>query len=216
MGAALIFIVPPHKIKKQAANKTSNAMPKYVDHQQRRQELIEQAALVIAKQGLEHATMKSISLAAGFSANLAAHYFANKDELLWHVQRFVGQRAARRFLQSADQSLPALIESVLPFCKETIVEWKVRSCFWSRAINDRQLAKAQDSIMRQVRADMTEVIESQQQAGAVKQNIDIALAVERLLNLANALGIQVLLEPKHYNQALCQRLIQAALADLMA
>jgi hypothetical protein len=70
--------------------------------------------------------------------------------------------------------------------------------------------------MRQVRADMTEVIESQQQAGAVKQNIDIALAVERLLNLANALGIQVLLEPKHYNQALCQRLIQAALADLMA
>lgn len=190
-------------------------MPKVVDHEQRRQELVEQAARVIAQQGLEHTTLKDVARAAGFSANLVAHYFDNKEDLLWHVQRFVGKRAARRFLESPDHSLYALVESVLPYSTDTEVEWKVRIFFWSRAINDPRLTAGQEELMRQVRRDMARVVRDQQGAGLVKQDIDIPIVVERLFNLANSLSTQILLEPAKYTRGFSRKLIRSALADLM-
>lgn len=190
-------------------------MPKIVDHEQRRQDLIESAAVVIAEQGLENTTMKDIAQAAGFSANLVAHYFANKDELLWNVQRFVGMRAAKRFLNSQDQSLYSLIESVLPYSTDTIVEWKVRTFFWSRAINDTAMIDNQEQLMRQVRLDMANVVRDQQVLGRVKKEIDIDVAVERLFVLANSISLQILLEPKKYTKRFSRKLIASALADLM-
>ena len=190
-------------------------MPKIVDHKQRRRDLIEKAAGVIAEQGLETTTMKDVAHAAGFSANLVAHYFDSKEDLLWHVQRFVGQRAARRFLNSRDHSLFSLVESVLPYSADTVVEWKVRTHFWSRAINDPGLTASQDDLMRQVRLDMAEVIREQQRTGQVRPDIDVAIAVERLLNLSNSLSIQVLLEPGKYTKTLSRKIVRAALADLV-
>jgi AcrR family transcriptional regulator len=188
-------------------------MPKVVDHEKRRQELIATAALVIAERGLERTTLKEVAHAAGFSANLIAHYFDSKNDLLWHVQRFAGKRAAKRFLNSSDHSLQHMIECVLPFTADTEVEWKIRMFFWSRAIYDPNLSGSQDDIMIRVRRDMAKIVREQQQDGRVHPDVDVAITTERLINLANSLSIQVLLEPKKYTRALTRKIIRSALAD---
>lgn len=190
-------------------------MPKIVDHDQRRQELIEEAALVIAERGLENTTLRDVAKSAGFSANLVAHYFKNKDDLLWHVHRFVGQRAARRFMTSSDHSLYSLVESVLPYTSDTIVQWKVTLFFWSRAINDPDLSTVQNELMPQIRSDIAGIIREQQDAGQVRPDIDIPIAVERLLNLTYSLSVRILMERNKYTKAFSRKLIRSSLSDLM-
>ena len=57
-------------------------MPKIVDHDQRRQELVEASLRIIARQGLAGATMRDIAAEAGFANGVIKSYFGSKSDLL--------------------------------------------------------------------------------------------------------------------------------------
>ena len=57
-------------------------MPKVVDIEQRRAELTEAAARLIARSGIESATMREVAAEAGWTTGALTHYFADKRELL--------------------------------------------------------------------------------------------------------------------------------------
>ena len=57
-------------------------MPRIVDVDQRRMELAAAAARVIARAGVDGASMREIANEAGWTTGTLVHYFANKHELL--------------------------------------------------------------------------------------------------------------------------------------
>ena len=57
-------------------------MPKIVDHEKRRAEIAETAANLIARGGLESATVREIANASGYSKGIVEHYFDGKSELI--------------------------------------------------------------------------------------------------------------------------------------
>src|SRR4051794_4185036 len=57
-------------------------MPKVVDHDQRRDEIVAAAGRVIARDGLERATVRRIAVEAGYSSGVLDHYFDGKDDIL--------------------------------------------------------------------------------------------------------------------------------------
>ena len=67
-------------------------MPKIVDHEQRRAEIAEALWRVVARQGLEGATIRAVAAEAGWSRGIVEHYFDNKDELLAFSCRLAGDR----------------------------------------------------------------------------------------------------------------------------
>ena len=71
-------------------------MPKVVDHDQRRRELLEATAAVIAAEGIEAATVRRIAREVGCTTGLVTHYFAEKDELVIGVLHQVHSASAER------------------------------------------------------------------------------------------------------------------------
>jgi AcrR family transcriptional regulator len=57
-------------------------MPKIVDHDVRRAEIAEALWRVVARDGLEGATIRSVAAEAGWSRGIVEHYFQDKEELL--------------------------------------------------------------------------------------------------------------------------------------
>ena len=57
-------------------------LPKIVDHEVRRQELVEAAWRVINRIGLERTTIREIATESGCSTGALAHYFRTKDDIL--------------------------------------------------------------------------------------------------------------------------------------
>ncbi len=82
----------------------------------RRDELMEAAITVVAKEGLQRATLSQIAVEAGMSTALVNHYFENKEELLEATMRRLSGRYRGEImaLMPADptpaQRLRAIIE----------------------------------------------------------------------------------------------------------
>ena len=71
-------------------------MPKIVDHDQRRQELVDASLRIIVRQGLGGATMRDIATEAGFANGVVKSYFGSKSDLLAATYLFVFKATNRR------------------------------------------------------------------------------------------------------------------------
>lgn len=67
-------------------------MPKIVDHDQRRSDLVEAAVDAIADLGLERATLREIARRAEATTGTISHYFRDKDELLVATLHHIAER----------------------------------------------------------------------------------------------------------------------------
>ncbi|MEJ2633332.1 MAG: transcriptional regulator BetI [Acidihalobacter sp.] len=70
-------------------------MPKVGMYAVRRRQLMEASVEVIARQGIEQATVVDIAQAAGLSPGLIRHYFGSKDDLLEATIRYLQKRLKR-------------------------------------------------------------------------------------------------------------------------
>ena len=114
-------------------------MPKIVDHQARRREIVEASWRVIAADGLAGVTMRKIADAAGCSTGRLTHYFANREEIVLAALRAVYHAARARLervgsgASPAPEKLIAFLEETLPLDRVRLLEWKVWIAFWSAA-----------------------------------------------------------------------------------
>ena len=88
-------------------------MPKVVNHDQRRAELVAATWEVVADEGVEGATLRRIAEVAGCTTGRVTHYFENKDQLLLTAFERVG-KAYLRFARDEPASYSAMFESGLP------------------------------------------------------------------------------------------------------
>jgi AcrR family transcriptional regulator len=71
-------------------------MPKIVDHDARRRELVRAAWRVVGRDGLDGLTTRAVAREAGWSTGVLAHYFDNREELLLAAFRLVFEEAMQR------------------------------------------------------------------------------------------------------------------------
>lgn len=106
-------------------------MPKLIDHDLRRRELVEASWQVIADEGLEAVTMRKVAAAAGCTTGRITHYFENREELLLAALRAVYSAAEERLVAAAKSDLPPAeklrlhLEEASPLDKKRLREWKV-------------------------------------------------------------------------------------------
>ena len=122
-------------------------MPKVVDIDQRRAELTDAAARLIARSGIESATMREVAAEAGLTTGALTHYFADKHELL--LTTFQASLSSRRSRRPADEAadpfdrLLASLEGALPLDDDRRRHWMVSIALCSQAAGDPELAAAQ-------------------------------------------------------------------------
>ncbi len=169
-------------------------MPKIVDHDERRLELVDATWRIIARLGIEGATMREIALEAGFANGALKPYFPTKDTLLEfafsHVFNRTNQRVAR--VTEGKSGLPALRAfclEVLPLDDERVNEARIVIPFWQRAINDPQKAEIHQQSMEEWLVAIRQYLAEARHAGDVRAAVDDATLASQLLNLL--LGAQI-------------------------
>lgn len=129
-------------------------MPKIVDHDERRLELVDATWRIIARLGIEGATMREIAIEAGFANGALKPYFPTKDVLLAFAFNHVFNRTNARVaaVTAGKSGLPALRDfcrEVLPLDDERINEARIVIPFWQKAVNDEEKAAIHRASMDQ-------------------------------------------------------------------
>jgi AcrR family transcriptional regulator len=168
-------------------------MPKIVDAEQRRLELAGAAARVIARAGIDNASMRDIAAEAGWTTGTLVHYFANKHELLdftlrASIERRSAQRSARSDLPPAD-ALRATLAGALPTDDDTRVHWIVTVALAGAAESDAALAATQREAYRNYRDYLIGLLV------AIPAIDDVQVEAERLIGLVDGIALQALFDP---------------------
>jgi len=191
-------------------------MPKIVDIEQRRTELTDAAGRVIARAGIEAATVREVAAEAGWTTGALTHYFADKRELLLLTfQASLSQRRARRpdrDTATSAERLRSSLEGVLPLDEDRRRHWMVTIACCSQAVGDQQLADAQRAAYREFRDHVASLV-----AAITSRDPDPERA-EQLIAIADGVAIQALFDadswPADRQLAQLESLLRAFGSDL--
>lgn len=175
-------------------------MPKVVDHEVRREELVRAAWRVIAARGIDEVTVREIAREAGYSSGVLAHYFENKDDLLVHALRMSHEQIYRRYEAEVEtpvkhDALHAVLMDNLPLDEQRDLETRIEMSFWARSLRNTSLSEIQDEEAEFLRNLIRGLVEGSQREGAVAADHDPDDIVEMLAGLIDGISLHALLYP---------------------
>lgn len=192
-------------------------MPKLVNADQRRSELADAAAHVIARDGIDGASLRSVAAEAGWTTGALVHYFANKRELLaFTLQSSLDRRRSRHAERSAVPAvaLRAVLFEALPTTAATRLHWIVTLAFTAQASADPDLATIQRDAYRSFRTTVTSLlcaIDSDPRTHATAEQ-----EAERLIALVDGIALQALFDPELWTPARQELSLEAGLPATIA
>jgi AcrR family transcriptional regulator len=194
-------------------------MPKIVDHDERRREVLSAARRVIVRDGIDAATTRAIAKEAGYSNGVLAHYFADKDEILLSALRQSHQRIRDRLTRKVEAAtgLAALRELLLdnlPLDAERTQESRLEVSFWSRSLASERLAEVQRAEADELRAAVRDLLAQARAAGELRTDDNLDDLTEHLLALVDGLSLHLLLYPGRLKRVDVERLMLQALDRL--
>jgi len=192
-------------------------MPVFVDHEERRQQVIAVASRLIAEAGLDAVTVRDVANAADCSTAIVSHYFHNKKELLFLTYRGSIDRATARAdvaLGPDGSDLRGFLAEIMPLSEERLIEWKIWVAFWAKAVADPEIAAAQRDCVRRTRGNILRVLSTLQARGALVDDLVLETEARRLLVLIMGMAIQVLFDPEDWPKERQHAVVDAELAKL--
>lgn len=124
-------------------------MPKIIDHDERRKEIVEVAKRLILEGGFEAATMRSIAAEAGFANGALKHYFPGKESIVAATfESVLAEMDTEGWLDRTEQ--PVETEAVeklrerlnlsMPLTEYSISAGRVLLVLWDHAASNPELA----------------------------------------------------------------------------
>lgn len=170
-------------------------MPKTVDHEQRRIEIIEATWRIVARGGFAAATMRQIAAEAGFANGGLKPYFGTKDELLAAAYDrtffLVNERAGAAMGEATGvDAVLVLCTQMLPLEAAYAIESRVTMAFWDRAASSDQLRKVHADSYAIWRHWMENELTSARRHGELAEGIGIQSTIDELLALVTGLRVQ--------------------------
>jgi AcrR family transcriptional regulator len=175
-------------------------MPKIVDWDARRDEILSATWRVIARDGIAKATVRAIAREADCSRGILAHYFDDKADILGSAlvlsHRRVGARmdvsaAGRRGLDA----LRIVMLEALPLDEVRDLEAQIEISFWGRALGNPALRDLQHSEFDRLRKRLRAHLEEAAELGQIGGDVDVDLATHQLVVLIDGVSAERVLYP---------------------
>ncbi len=203
-------------------------MPKIVDAEARRHEVVQAVFRIIASDGLERASLREVADEAELAVGSVRHYFASSDELLVFsfgavIDRIAGRlEAALASVEDASPDSPEqhnavlnLLGQFLPLDEELAVDACVWMAFRHAARIKPVLAAEAERSHRAVAAVVGRLIMILNPAEADAQQ-SLVTEAERLLATMDGLCMHALLQPEWMTAEMCSDVLTAHLRSLRA
>jgi AcrR family transcriptional regulator len=175
-------------------------VPKVVDHDKRRAEIVEAAGRLIARHGLGAATVRKIAAEAGYSSGVIDHYFADKDDLLLQALARSHDRIRDRCIRLTRDhrglaAVRALLADNLPTDGPRHDETRLEVQFWARSLGDEALTDVQRREMGRFRRELTRHLDEAVADGETAGDLAVDEAVERLLVVMDGISVRAVIDP---------------------
>ena len=194
-------------------------MPKIVDHDERREEILSAAVRVIDSVGLDNTTTRAIALESGYSNGVLSHYFRDKDDILQSIlvkthREFMDRVAAS--MQGKDEfgRLWAMLMQNLPLDHERHVETLMEITFWPRALSNPALREFQRDAASELLTQLRGLIADVRRTGGLDSDLTDADVAELLIAVIDGLSVHAELFPKRLPAAYQKRLMRAQLTTI--
>jgi AcrR family transcriptional regulator len=180
-------------------------MPKIVDHDERRERIVEIVAEMLATVGAEKTTIREIARQSGYSRGFIEHYFRNKEELITKTIRWINERSLKRAAAALDgktglAALRIFNELSLPLTPEVRNEWKIRMQFWGMAAVSDEHRREQSKRIHVSEKIIIEYLEQAQENGELAKGIDLLPLAHSLLHRLYGLGCNAILRPSYFTR----------------
>ena len=175
-------------------------MPKVVDWDERRDEILSATWRVIARNGIAGATIRAIAREAKCSAGILAHYFDDKEDILGSALLLSHRRVGARMTAAATglaglAALRVVMLEALPLDDRRDTEAQIEISFWGRALGNARLRELQHSeferLCRRLHGHLQEAVS----LGELAAGYDLALATHQLVVLIDGLSAERVLYP---------------------
>ena len=175
-------------------------MPKIVDWDAKRDEILAATCRVIARDGISGATIRAIAREANCSAGILAHYFSDKEDILGAAlvlsHRRVGVRMnARTAGLHGLAALRAIMMEALPLDEQRDTEAQIEISFWGRALGNAVLRELQHTEFDRLRDRLRAHLFEAAGLGELTAGCDLDLATHQLVVLIDGLSAERVLYP---------------------
>lgn len=175
-------------------------MPKVIDHDERRDAIIDAVGRIIIRGGFESATMREIATEAGFAHGALHRYFPTKNSLLAAAFVRIYTRGNLRALDALAgrrglDGLRTLCLYILPLGDAGRLESRIVVAFWDHAIQHPELWQENRANLLSWRSQMRRFLLEAQEDGEINDHVDIDVVVNQItamntgfLVMSNLLG----------------------------
>ncbi len=169
-------------------------MPKLVDRESRRAEIVTAYLRLVAREGIEHASSRAVAAELKISSGALWHYFADFDEVLSAAFRRIFDDTNRRIAACVDgrrglAALTAMLGEILPQSPVTHGEALVVVSFWGRVPSRPELAAFQSQAEAVWHADLVSYLRQAREDGHLRDEAPVDLIADTVLVLC--IGQQV-------------------------
>lgn len=160
----------------------------------RRTEVADAAMRVIAREGIDRASVRAVAHELGATTGVISHYFRDKDELMLFVLDRVLERTREQLLDTDGEPgglerLEYLMHSVLPRRGEDDLGWRVWVAFVGHAVGRPHLLAAHARRYDALRDLLRGELEDLERQGLLRAGLDLDAEVHALIAFADGLGI---------------------------
>ncbi len=193
-------------------------MPKIVDWDARKDEILGATWRVIARDGIANATIRAIAREADSSPGILAHYFADKADILGSALVMSHRRVGARMDAAAEglsglAALRVVMLEALPLDERRDLEAQIEISFWGRALGASELRDLQHSEFDRLCGRLHRHLEQARERGELGPAVDLGLATHQLVVLIDGLSAQRVLYPDRVTPRRQVEMLDALLAS---
>ncbi|MGB3371995.1 MAG: TetR/AcrR family transcriptional regulator [Rhodococcus sp. (in: high G+C Gram-positive bacteria)] len=193
-------------------------MPKKVDHDERRREIVGAVWRLLATRGLSALSMRAIADEAGYANGVLGYYFANKDEVLQvayeHIYNATNGRVEDKSGDARGvDALRILCREILPLNEESLLEARIATSLWQRAMYDPVIGRINIDAWNDWRARITGFLQQALDDGHIRDT-DVAVAADRVLSMLMGVQVMAVLNPDAMTASHQVRMLDDCISEL--
>lgn len=203
-------------------------MPKLVDPDARRRDVVDALFRVVVRDGLQRASLRAVADEAGLNIGSVRHYFANQQELMDFAMQAMLDRLDERLQRHIEhignlgdhpredrlRLAAAYLAELLPLDERRRAEVTVFLDFNAAARTDPAFAALSRRTATDTRRLTHRVLTRLDETGTLPPGRDLAFETERLAALLDGLGLGAVLHPDVLGAQTCAGVLRAHLDDL--
>jgi len=170
-------------------------LPKIVDWEARKDEILEATWRVIARDGLARTTVRAIAREADCSLGILSHYFDDKMDILASAlllsHRRVRERTEKKVVGlSGMAALRIAMIEALPLDAERELEARIEVSFWGRLLSDSRLSELGKVEVNLLGSRLRGHLEEARVAHELRDDLDLDFATQEMIVLIDGVSVE--------------------------